>query len=164
MTNPTFEQRLTDEVSKLARTQRPERDLWQGIEHAVSAQPYSEQSAGSHKSRWTGPIMGMAASVALLATIGLWLPANQSNQALIANLTEQHQLVRASLLTHFKEQPALTENWQQQLDQLDDATRAVREALEEQPDNQALLLMLKQLHQQQLDLIERVHAPKWSRI
>ena len=61
-------------------------------------------------------------------------------------------------------QATLTENWQQQLEELDEAAIAIKKALENEPNNVALLKMLKKVHQQQIMLIERVHAPAWKTI
>ena len=64
----------------------------------------------------------------------------------------------------YQNQPALTDNWQQQLTELEDAERAIKQALDNEPENPALLKMLAQVYQQQLDLINKVHAPKWQQI
>ena len=44
------------------------------------------------------------------------------------------------------------------------AADAIKAALENDPNNMALLRMLQSVYQQQIDLIERVHAPKWQQI
>ena len=64
----------------------------------------------------------------------------------------------------FEGKNALTNNWQQQLAELDSAAEAIKKALLNEPDNMALLKMLQSVHQQQINLIERVHSPKWSQI
>ena len=66
------------------------------------------------------------------------------------------------MLVRFQEQPALTHNWQEQLTELDEAADAIKAALENEPNNMALLKMLQSVHQQQINLIERVHSPKWQ--
>ena len=68
------------------------------------------------------------------------------------------------LYTNLDEQKALTENWQQQLSELDRAARDILEALEQDPGNMDLLKMLRNVYQQQLNLVERVHQPKWQYI
>ena len=67
-------------------------------------------------------------------------------------------------MVRFQDQPALTQNWQDQLTGLDDAADAIKTALENKPNNMALLKMLQSVHQQQINLIERVHSSKWSQI
>jgi hypothetical protein len=60
--------------------------------------------------------------------------------------------------------PTSTDNWQQQLKDLDEAEKAIKEALQDSPNNPALLGMLKHVYQQELAIIERVHAPTWQAI
>jgi hypothetical protein len=71
---------------------------------------------------------------------------------------------KQALLVQYEAQPALTNDWQQQLDELEQAEQAVKLALQNDPENAALLKMLAQVYQQQLDLINRVHAPSWQQI
>jgi hypothetical protein len=84
--------------------------------------------------------------------------------ALIEALSTQQQQQVNSLLASYESTPALTQDWQQQLKELDDAADAVKLALKEDPDNSALIKMLHHVYQQQIALIERVHAPKWQQI
>jgi sugar phosphate isomerase/epimerase len=98
-----------------------------------------------------------------------WLSINQqtnllSGDDLVASLSEQHQQQKSALLVEFKDQPALTENWQDQLKEMDEAAEAIKLALVNEPNNMPLLKMLQTVHQQQINLIERVHSPKWSQI
>ena len=67
-------------------------------------------------------------------------------------------------MVRFQDQPALTQNWQDQLTGLDDADDAIKTALENKPNNMALLKMLQSVHQQQINLIERMHSPKWQQL
>jgi hypothetical protein len=60
-------------------------------------------------------------------------------------------------LIRFQDQPALTQNWQDQLTELDDAAVAIKMALRNESNNMALLKTLRYVHQQQINLIERVH-------
>ena len=68
------------------------------------------------------------------------------------------------MLVAYKNQDALTSNWQVQLQELEEAELAIKQVLENEPQNQALLTMLAQIYQQQLDLINKVHAPRWQHI
>jgi hypothetical protein len=67
-------------------------------------------------------------------------------------------------LIRFQDQPALTQNWQDQLTELDDAAVAIKMALRNESNNMALLKTLRYVHQQQINLIERVHSSKWIHI
>lgn len=71
---------------------------------------------------------------------------------------------KQSLLVQYQSQAALTDNWQVQLKELEDAEQAIKQTLENEPQNKALLSMLAQVYQQQLDLINKVHAPRWQQI
>lgn len=71
---------------------------------------------------------------------------------------------KQSLLVQYQSQVALTDNWQVQLQELENAEQAIKQTLENEPKNKALLSMLAQVYQQQLDLINKVHAPRWQHI
>ncbi|MDN4502349.1 hypothetical protein QX776_08040 [Alteromonadaceae bacterium BrNp21-10] len=158
MSNPDFEQQLKKQIDQLSQSTAPNRDLWPGIEMAISR----EQST---KPR---PYWAIAAGVAMLCGVG-WMtlqmdPTVSANKNLVVVLSAQHQQQMQALMVSYQDQPALTDNWQQQLQQLDEAALAIKKALQQEPQNVALLKMLQQVHQQQIDLIEKVHSPKWQQI
>ncbi|MDF2180311.1 hypothetical protein P2G88_18800 [Aliiglaciecola sp. CAU 1673] len=162
MKNTEFEKALAVQLEQLPREQQPERDLWPGIEHALNRQSH----APLEPTKRNGQYWGMAAAVAMVGMLS-WFGVQQigpDQDDLAARLSAQHQAQKQALLAKFTDQPALTENWQQQLKELDDAAMAIRKALENDPDNMAMLQMLQQVYQQQIDLIEKVHAPKWQQI
>lgn len=161
MNNSDFDTHLKQHLGELPREKQPQRDLFQGVELALA-------NDASNKSPVTAKLYLLAASFAAFAVLG-WLslsqPSNQlSGENLVAVLSEQHQQQKNALLVKFKDQPALTQNWQQQLTELDEAAGAIKAALENEPNNMALLKMLQNVHQQQINLIERVHSSKWSQI
>jgi len=163
MIKTNFEQALAGQLADLNKEQQPDRDLWPGIELALSSE-ISEPS----RSMVGRKMYLVAATVAMFALIG-WLSVNQQTVSLtgddlVASLSEQHLKQKNALLVSFQDQPALTQNWQNQLTELDDAADAIKTALENEPNNMALLKMLQSVHQQQINLIERVHSPKWSQI
>lgn len=159
--NKQFEQHLQQQLEALPEQQQPEKDLWRGIELAINqSQPYTN----SARKRW----YAMAASLLVVGFAG-WLSWQMPQQAADAEslatlLSSQHQQQKQALLVSFKGQQALTNNWQEQLLELDDAAEAIKKALQQEPDNPVLLKMLQQVYQQQIDLIETVHAPKWQQI
>lgn len=158
MSNNTFEQQLRSDIEQLDKNQQPPRDLWMGIELAIS-----KESASKNK-----PYLAVAAALVVMGFVG-WMsikPGEPQNdpQQLVEALSQQHQQQMQGLLVNFADQPALTTNWQQQLNELDEAAEAVKKALQQDPDNPTLLRMLQQVYQQQIDLIEKVHAPGWQRI
>ncbi|WP_199774396.1 MULTISPECIES: hypothetical protein [unclassified Pseudoalteromonas] len=159
MSKPDFDQFLDEQLQSQQKEVSPSRDLWPGIEHAINLQ----QSANQNKAKrnWLMPAFGSAAAAILVAVVGLNMPMQQDAQqpqfALISDVFEQQ---KQSLLVQYQSQPALTDNWQQQLEELEQAEKAIKTALEDDPNNRALLGMLAQVYQQQLDLINKVHQPK----
>ena len=165
MTNSNFEQALTKKLNDLKTDKQPDRDLWAGVELALA----KDEGNSPQRQTITGrKLYLLAASVAMFGLIG-WITIGQQNVSLTGNelvaaLSQQHQQQKNALLVSFQGQHALTENWQDQLTELDDAANAIKKALDNEPNNMALLKMLQSVHQQQINLIERVHSPKWSQI
>ncbi len=162
-----FEQELKQQLDSLAQEKEPQRDLWKGIELSIEAENQPNKASGVQTKH-----LALAASVALVAMLSWFtlkptVPDAQNGlngQALVQALSNQHQQQMDALLVKFEGQPAVTQNWQQQLEELDSAANAIKAALEEDPDNTALLKMLQNVYQQQMMLVERVHAPKWQKI
>jgi hypothetical protein len=99
----------------------------------------------------------IAATVPIFGLIG-WLSVNQypvslTGDELVASLSEQYADQKNALLIRFQDQPALTQNWQTQLTELDDVVVAIKMALRNESNNMALLKMLRHVHQQQINLI-----------
>ncbi|MGS2719098.1 hypothetical protein [Paraglaciecola aestuariivivens] len=165
MNKPNFEEDLANHINQLSPEKQPQRDLWAGIELAISQE--SEAQANTLLTSAKKYYL-VAATVAMFGVLG-WMSVGQqatvlNGDDLVASLTEQHQLQKQALLVRFEDQPALTKNWQGQLEELDEAADAIKKALSNEPNNMALLKMLQNVHQQQINLIERVHSPKWSQI
>jgi hypothetical protein len=113
------------------------------------------------------PAFALAASVLVAMLVGYFSFQSgrlESGQDLVLQMSQQHSKHKDALLTSLDGQPATTQNWQQQLDELDQAAIAIKKALENEPNNSALLKMLQKVYQQQIMLIERVHAPAWQQI
>lgn len=170
MSNHPFEQQLKDQLTELDKDKQPDRDLWQGIDLALSQEAASHDANMQHSHNVAGgkKLYLLAATIAAFGLFG-WLSFNDQSQNLngedlVAALSQQHLQQKNALLVKFQDQPALTQNWQQQLTELDEAADAIKSALENEPNNMALLKMLQTVHQQQINLIERVHSPKWSQI
>ncbi|MEP1448269.1 MAG: hypothetical protein ABJK37_19360 [Paraglaciecola sp.] len=163
MSKGNFDKALADQLADLEKDQQPDRDLWPGIELALSSDIAESSPTVAGKKLYL-----VAATVAVFGLIG-WLSINQqevslTGDELVASLSAQHQKQKNALLVRFQDQPALTQNWQTQLTELDDAAEAIKMALENEPNNMALLKMLQSVHQQQINLIERVHSPKWQQM
>ena len=163
-----FESELANKINALPKEKRPERDLWKGIELGLETESKNNSSASKMPMQWPA----LAACVIAVAVLVIYTlggggkgnPAVIDGEMLVQALSKQHEEQKQVLLTRFDGQAALTEDWQQQLTELDEAANAIKLALEQDPDNTALLGMLQHVYQQQLLLIERVHAPKWQQI
>ncbi len=169
MTKNSFDKALDEQIDALPKEKQPERDLWRGVSLAIENESAAHNTASRRPAVWAA----MAACVALVALVswyGLQQPPTQTGpqsvtgEALVKALSDQHEQQKQALLVEYTDTPALADNWQQQLAELDDAASAIKAALEQDPDNPALLRMLQNVYQQQIALIERVHAPKWQRI
>ncbi|MBL4630299.1 MAG: hypothetical protein JKY14_03780, partial [Paraglaciecola sp.] len=124
MSNITFEQKLANQLAELDKTRQPDRDLWPGIELALSSEVLDSTPMVEGRKMYL-----VAATVAMFGLIG-WLSINQQSMMLtgddlVASLSEQHLEQKNALLVRFHDQPALTQNWQQQLTELDDAADAI---------------------------------------
>ncbi|MFC3095217.1 hypothetical protein DRW07_15280 [Alteromonas sediminis] len=167
------EQRLQDALAALPSEKSPQRDLWRGIELALENPGQAKNDAPvSEVSKNKAPVwLASAASFALVATLG-WFGLQEKagsdlsiqSAALVESLSQQQQNQVNAMLVRFEGQDPASDNWQEQMKELDDAATAIKVALEEDPANGALLQMLQHVYQQQIALIERVHAPKWQQI
>ncbi len=153
-------------IQEMPKHKLPQRDLWAGIEHEINSQHLGVDEPRDKRSVQQN-VLAIAASVTVIAVIG-YMSINSfiqvNSQNIVAQISEQHLEQKQNLLASFEGQVANTDNWLQQLDELDKAAEAIRSALDNEPNNAALLKMLKQVHQQQIVLIERVHSPKWQQI
>ncbi|MCC2607909.1 hypothetical protein [Planctobacterium marinum] len=177
MSNDNFEQALQDKVRTLPKEVQPEKDLWQGIDIALT--PVGQHRASAESVATSSTVvrlferhnirnLALAASLALVAILG-WnglqkSPELSPSSTLVSHMMQQHDEQKSVLLASLSDSPELTDNWQTQLLELEQAASAIEAALQNDPNNITLLKMLQQVHQQQLALIERVHAPAWQQI
>ena len=167
-----FDDKLAQHISEISKEKQPERDLWRGIELGITTQQGDASqddalSSAVSSKQW----MAIAASACLVSL--LWFAtsfafkADESRSdgyALIDAMSTQQQQHVNSLLASYESTTAITEDCQEQLKELDDAADVIKAALKDDPDNSALIKMLHHVYQQQIALIERVHAPKWQQI
>ncbi|WP_125720162.1 hypothetical protein [Pseudoalteromonas rubra] len=161
MSKPTFEQFLKQQLPRQQEQDQlpePQRDLWQGIENAINM----PDSAEGARSPWI-KLAGVAACVS--AGLLSWqVIMTQPKQDTMAHMSAFFEQEKQTLLVKYEAQPALTKDWQGPLQELEEAEQAIKLALMKDPDNAALLKMLAQVYQQQLDLITKVHQPQWQQI
>lgn len=159
MNKPTFDDFLNESLNTLDKDIAPQKDLWVGVERAIVN---TNESVHNPTALWPKLTAMAACLVAGLVALNMYVrnPEPQPVIAMSNYFTQQKQ----SLLVQYKNQKALTDNWQAQLNDLENAENAIKQALENEPQNQTLLAMLAQIYQQQLDLINKVHAPYWQTI
>lgn len=151
--------RLDDAIDKLPRDISPTSDLWPGIERAIALDKKAVATTAH-------PRM-LAAFVTAAAFLG-WLLLPQrvpqpepSIPVWLTKMEQQHQQQVGLMKASLQQQTPLLPDWQQQLDELDRAAEHIRAALQQDPENAALIRLLQSVYQQQLWLLERVHAPEW---
>ncbi len=162
---------LCEEIKNLPKERMPRQDLWRGIEQHIELDQHKKnQTANTIKRNKAKigfvPYWGIAASFFLCAFVAIvfstkYDQANGSSYT-VTNMTKVHEKQLNSLLVTFENTPALTDNWQAQLNDLNSAASAIRNALEDDPNNTVLLHMLSKIYEQQLKLVEDVHAPYWQ--
>ena len=162
MKQTNLDKMLDDAVAQLPTEITPKKDLWQGVENAIAKQPTQIEK----KSHVRQQITAMAACMCLGLLSYLVFFNQQSNQyeAGLQAMTQTFKQEKQALLVKYSDQKALADNWQSQLAELENAEKAIKLALENEPENATLLRMLSQVYQQQLDLINKVHKPSWQQI
>jgi len=159
MSKENFDDYLNESLNTLDKDITPRKNLWPGIERAIIN---AERSTQKHTTIWPKLTAVAAFSVAVLIVVNIVFITPEPKPAVA--ISDYFLAQKNSLLVAYKNQDALTSNWQVQLQELEEAELAIKQVLENEPQNQALLTMLAQIYQQQLDLINKVHAPRWQHI
>lgn len=158
---------IDDHIEQLRKDKSPDRDLWAGIEYSINESTTQKDETGFGKRLIQKPLYAIAASVLVAVVVGYVSFQSgrlESGQELVLTMSQEHSSQKNALLTSLEGQPTTTVNWQEQLEELDQAANAIKKALDNEPNNAALLKMLQKVYQQQITLIERVHAPAWQQI
>jgi hypothetical protein len=150
-----FDDALQSAIAGLPKERLPQRDLWTGVEMALL-----------NRSRRRVPWLALAASVLVcVIAAGAWFRSHRaahsatSHVNYVEQLAVQHRNTIRALQAAYRNTPALTTNWNEQLNGMERAADSVRKALRDDPDNIALLKMLNDVYQQEVDLLRRVHEP-----
>lgn len=159
MSKTNFDDYLNESLTQLEKNITPDKELWHGIERAIMT---NKQNSTSHRALWPKLTAIAACCAAALFSTMLFFTPPEVNTAV--TMSEFFTKQKQGLLVQYQSQAALTDNWQVQLQELEDAEQAIKQTLENEPQNKALLSMLAQVYQQQLDLINKVHAPRWQQI
>jgi hypothetical protein len=160
MSNRNAEQRLLDALNVLPREVLPQRDLWPGIAHGLLMPEPRPVAWYRHAA--------LAASVVLVLTLSLYygtlqplqpLP-NSRVEALLSSLKDEHQLNKQTMLVQYQGQEAYSPDWESDLQEMEQAEAVIFEALRNDPENLQLIKMLRQVQENQLDLIDAVFDPR----
>ncbi|KZN67224.1 hypothetical protein N473_08360 [Pseudoalteromonas luteoviolacea CPMOR-1] len=166
MTKPTFDEFLSEELSKAKKQEglpKPQQPLWQGIDKAINAQNDAVRSATPKSTGVWRQVSAIAAATCIGMCV-MYFSMSTPEQNNMLQMSQYFEQQKQIMLVQYSSQPALTNDWQVQLQELEEAEQAIKLALENDAQNAALLQMLAQVYQQQLDLIERVHQPRWQEI
>jgi hypothetical protein len=140
----------------------PSRDLWSGIEQAVSVTP---QVSNESQTAWTSKIAAAFVPFALIAGMYFGQSAPVSEDApWLQPVVASFEMQKQQALRQVSEETVVTENWQMSLKELEEAEASLMKALKQQPDDPALMKMLTQVYQQQINLIQKAHRPQLQRI
>lgn len=142
---------------------KPQQDLWPGIEQAIN----NTQPQQPGKTYWQAA--GFAVAATLLVAVTVLLLQNQQHTLNTevfdaSKAFASYEQEKQQMLATYSKQPALTDNWKQQLSELETAAQSIRLALQQDPNNTVLIHMLNNVYQQQLKLINKVHTPRWQNI
>ncbi|PCK09133.1 MAG: hypothetical protein COA42_05625 [Alteromonadaceae bacterium] len=163
---------LDERVTQLGHEGMPNRDLWPGIEQAINPRDEVKESWFTARlPRFVPASIAMTAlSITTTAAVLIILnfiprqteqPQNTVYQYEMENairaLERSYQSETQQMLVRYQSRPALTDNWQQQLQDLHEARQTVISAMLESPENMQFIRMLKNIHQQELMIIERSH-------
>jgi len=159
---------LNEKLNALPKEMSPERDLWQGIERAITAQqvqPSDKKPVKMH--------LALAASV-LLSVVLSWQLLYQpdvniveiAKLSVVEQLEEDFQQQKLLVLTSFGQQDLskVPTDLKLQLDELAAAQESIKKALESDPNNIDLVKLLRWTQSQELALIETAYAPRWQQI
>lgn len=157
------EQSIEQLVESLPDELAPKRDLWQGIEQAV-AKTSQDVPKRPIEVQW-GAVAAVVAPIALVAGI---LMNNQqtmeASPAWLEPVSASYEFQKQAMLRQVDGKAVVNSNWQQTLKELEDAEASLKEALKHQPQDPALMKMLNQVYQQQLDVISKSHQSKFMQI
>ncbi|QOL25990.1 hypothetical protein LP316_01360 [Thalassotalea sp. LPB0316] len=158
---------LEQSVEVLEQEIAPTRDLWPGIEKAISQQPQQVEQHSRHSWRVN---LALAASVcALVITLVnvKGLPEQTTNPNLVATINQAFESERQAMLVSYgaaQTQRQIPADLQMQLDELVKARASIINALEKDPTNADLIHLLKFTQQQELALLEHIYRPQWQTI
>jgi hypothetical protein len=161
------EQALQSHLDKLPKEMTPERDLWQGIEHAIEHLQHEKSDKNLSnilKFSWAASVI--AAVLITWITFGPQQAKVSDEYNLVASMQQSFEQQKQSLLISFSAEMVnpLPQEMLVQLTELASARETIKKALTEDPNNSDLINLLHWTQQQELDLIEQLYQPTWQSI
>jgi hypothetical protein len=161
------EQALQSYLDNLPKEMTPERDLWQGIEHAIEHLQHERSDKKlSNMVRFSWAASVIAAVLISWITFGPQQAKVNNEFNLVASMQQTFEQQKQSLLVSFGAEMVtpLSQDMLAQLAELASARETIKKALTEDPNNVDLINLLHWTQQQELDLIEQLYRPTWQSI
>ncbi len=164
------EQNLQAAIAKLPQEMTPERDLWPGIEKAISQNKQTASLENNPKAKVFMPMAWAASVVAavLLTWVTLGPTPDNSEQRLnlVAEMQKDFEQQKKTMLVSFgtPDVKKLPTAMQAELTKLSSAQQTISKALADDPNNSDLLNLLRWTQQQELDLLKQLYSPQWQTI
>lgn len=161
------EQQLRDAIAQLPQEMTPERDLWSGIEKAISQK---SQSAVDEKKKVFMPAAWAASVVAAVlltwVTLGPQQDGAEQSVNIVAEMQNDFEQQKQTMLVSFgtPNVSELPEAMQAELAKLSSAQKTISKALVDEPNNSDLLNLLRWTQKQELDLLKQLYSPQWQTI
>jgi hypothetical protein len=164
------EQDLRYAVDKLPQEITPERDLWSGIEKAISQNSQTVSPSQQTKTKVFMPTAWAASVVAAIlltwVTLGPSQVDGESSIDLVSAMQQDFKQQKRTMLVNFgtpdiKKLPAAM---QMELTKLTSAQTTISKALADDPNNSDLLNLLRWTQKQELDLLKQLYSPQWQTI
>lgn len=154
MNTSDLDKRLMQEVKDLSPELAPSRNLWLGIEKAIN-QPATKRL---NRTPWL-----VAASVVMAITVG-WFSHQQADiekNSLVASIEANFALQKQAVALQYTNAKAIS---QEEAAEFTKARTMILEALADDPNNPALLEILKYTQQRELELMHQINRRQWQQI
>ncbi|XQW84688.1 hypothetical protein ACOYR1_16345 [Thalassotalea piscium] len=159
---------LDQQVAQLSKEMTPQRDLWVGIERAITSQvevqPSKTQSKRHLHFAWAASFI--AAVLLTWGSLSPQMPNKQTPLTLASMMEKNFEKNKAFILTSYGQEKnkTLSVDMQKQLAELASARAAINKALKADQNNSDLLNLLRWTQQQELDLLQQIYSPQWQTI
>lgn len=166
--NKISDQALDKHIAQLSSEMTPHRNLWMGVERALTQQEQAHTNKITSKG-YTHLAWAASFIAAILLTLGGLYPQIQNKQTpLSLALVMEQDFVKNKqvILANYREgsSKVLSTEVKNQLKELASARSAINKALKADPNNSDLLNLLRWTQQQELDFLQKIYSPQWQTI